>query len=162
MLECGGCASGHRRPAGKQYHRSMIRSLPLPLAAAACLPYSLPASPHRNAGPSVVGAGATWPQGSHGICGDPAAGPLDHEAGGAHWSGAVQGWYHDGQVLNLTVTVTAFHKGRFQFRICRIAGTGALAAAGGICKGAAGISHRDPTPPLPRCMMQTSPARRHS
>ena len=99
-----------------------------------------------------MGAGATWPQGSHGICGDPAAGPLDHEAGGAHWSGAVQGWYHDGQALNLTVTVTAFHKGRFQFRICRIAGTGALAAASGICKGAAGLSHRDPTPPLPRCI----------
>lgn len=32
--------------------------------------------------------------------------------------------YVEGQVINLEVVVTAFHQGRFAFRICKIAGRG--------------------------------------
>ncbi len=66
----------------------------------------------------------TWPEGVHGMCGDPAAGPLRHEAGGDRWTGTARATYSEGAVLNMTVYVAAFHKGRFSFRICRISGTG--------------------------------------
>ena len=58
-----------------------------------------------------------------------AAGPLRHEAGGAMWlqggSGKPAAEWRAGSVVTLTTRITAFHKGRLGFRICRIQGTGA-------------------------------------
>jgi len=79
--------------------------------------------PNLHAGTGVVSAGgATWPEGQHGLCGDPAPSDRPHEAGGRFWTGAVTGTYTEGQVANLTVKLTAHHMGRFGFRICRVAG----------------------------------------
>lgn len=79
----------------------------------------------------MVSGGADWPNGQHGMCGDPAAGPRPHEAGGSLWTGAATGVYEEGSVLDLKVTVTAFHKGRFSFRVCRIEGAGEDRGSGG-------------------------------
>ena len=78
----------------------------------------------------MVSGGAAWPGGKWGHCGDPAAGPLRHEAGGAMWlqggGGKPAAEWRAGSVVTLTSRITAFHKGRLGFRICRIQGTGAL------------------------------------
>lgn len=73
-------------------------------------------------GPGVVGAGAVWPNGQHGICGDPSSMPRDHEVGGKFFSPtAFGGVYEQGSVVTAEVRVTAFHKGGFKLRVCRIA-----------------------------------------
>ncbi|KAL4857482.1 Peptidyl-prolyl cis-trans isomerase FKBP13 [Chlorella vulgaris] len=74
-------------------------------------------------GPATVYGAASFPNGAHGLCGDLAAGPLRHEAGGALWTGRPTAVLREGSVVYLNVTVTAFHKGRFEFRICRVDGT---------------------------------------
>lgn len=76
-----------------------------------------------------VGHGAGEPATDVGIldgpsAGDPAAGPLRHEVGGSLYTGAVAATWREGAVVNITVAITAFHKGRFGLRICRIQGTG--------------------------------------
>lgn len=76
----------------------------------------------------MVGGGARWPVrgGGHGICGDPAAAPVprDYEVGGSRYTGTVAATWSEGSVVTLRVRITAFHMGRFTFRICRIQGTG--------------------------------------
>ncbi|KAK2080198.1 hypothetical protein QBZ16_000051 [Prototheca wickerhamii] len=71
-------------------------------------------------GPSAVGGGSTWPVGQHGICGDPASGPLKHEYGGVSATGTLTANYTEGQEIDIKVTITAAHLGRFGFRICVI------------------------------------------
>ncbi|PSC73577.1 chitin binding domain-containing [Micractinium conductrix] len=61
------------------------------------------------------------------MCGDPWPSDRPHEAGGRYWFGTVTGSYEEGQAVNLTVRLTAAHKGRFLFRVCRIVGAGVAA-----------------------------------
>lgn len=80
-------------------------------------------------GPGVTYAGGrTWPNSKHGVCGDPAAGPLDHEAGGKFATKKITGTYKRGQVVTLRVKLTAPHGGRFSFGVCPVP-DGASAAA---------------------------------
>lgn len=72
-------------------------------------------------GPGVTyGGGRTWPNSRHGVCGDPAAGPLDHEAGGKFATRKITGTYRRGQVVTLRVKMTAPHGGRFSFGLCPV------------------------------------------
>ncbi len=75
-------------------------------------------------GPSTVSGGQTWPAGNHGLCGDAFSNPTprNHEAGGKYWTGKVAGTYVEGQVVKFTTVLTAYHKGRLGFRICKING----------------------------------------
>ena len=76
-------------------------------------------------GPSSVSSGANWPNGKHGVCGDPYSQPQprNHEAGGKYYGGgASQATYTEGQVIDINVYLTAYHKGDFTFRICKIDG----------------------------------------
>jgi hypothetical protein len=58
--------------------------------------------------------------GECGVCGDPydVSAPRPHEAGGEFATGKVTGRYTQGAVVDLTVEITANHKGYFQFKIC--------------------------------------------
>lgn len=72
-------------------------------------------------GPGTTYAGGrVWPNSVHGACGDPAAGPLDHEAGGKFATKVVTGTYVRGQRLTLRVKISAPHGGRFSFGICPV------------------------------------------
>jgi hypothetical protein len=76
-------------------------------------------------GPSAVSNGASWPNGKHGICGDPYSQtrPRNHEAGGKYYgNGISQATFTSGDVIDLEVVLTAYHKGEFDFRICKING----------------------------------------
>lgn len=75
-------------------------------------------------GPRVVGDGLTFPEGRNGICGDPYTDPMprNHEAGGKYWTGTPAAVYLEGQTMEIDITVTTNHNGRFQFRICKIDG----------------------------------------
>ncbi|KAL4449391.1 hypothetical protein ABPG77_007035 [Micractinium sp. CCAP 211/92] len=80
-----------------------------------------------SGGVAVVSAGgAIWPAGQRSMCGDSStlAQPRPHEAGGVFWTGAVvpASVLTEGQVVNVTVRLTANHMGRFTFRVCRITG----------------------------------------
>lgn len=145
---CPQCLSAGGERWGPREGRRRVQRLPLALshwsppataAAAARTPDAFtwpdvshtPAiapSPHLVSGPAVVSGGAAWPGGKWGHCGDPAAGPLRHEAGGAMWtaggSGKPVAVWRAGDIVTLTSRLTAFHKGRLGFRICRIQGTG--------------------------------------
>ncbi|KAI8111081.1 hypothetical protein M9434_004654 [Picochlorum sp. BPE23] len=80
-------------------------------------PHCLSASP-TNAN------GEFFPNGVNGICGDPylQVKPRDHEANGKFWTGVPKATFKEGQVVNLNVFVTAYHKGNFEFRVCKING----------------------------------------
>ena len=54
------------------------------------------------------------------MCGDPASGPLKHEYGGVSATGTLTANYTEGQEIDIKVTITAAHLGRFGFRICVI------------------------------------------
>ena len=58
--------------------------------------------------------------GKCGICGDPYdAQPKDHEApNGLYANGIIVNEYQSGSVIDVTVQVTANHKGYFQFKLC--------------------------------------------
>ncbi|XP_068245100.1 uncharacterized protein [Palaemon carinicauda] len=57
--------------------------------------------------------------GKCGICGDPwDQSPRAHEVGGIFATGLVVRHYLEGQVLNITVLITANHLGHFEARIC--------------------------------------------
>lgn len=73
-------------------------------------------------GPSACSAGGSleWPAGRHGMCGDPYTGERKHEYGGVSATGTITGTYTEGQVVNMTIVITAAHKGRFMFRVCVI------------------------------------------
>ena len=71
------------------------------------------------------GPGTVYPSGNHGICGDPYAAPepRKHEAGGIYYNGGKsQALYTEGDVVDFNVVLTAYHKGDFRFRVCRIEG----------------------------------------
>jgi hypothetical protein len=62
-----------------------------------------------------------WPNSRHGVCGDVWNGDKHHEVGGMYYNGGeVVAAYSEGQDVKFTVYITAFHKGLFQFRICKI------------------------------------------
>lgn len=101
-----------------------------PAAQCGPRPHSIPPQPtsFSLAGVAVVSAGgAIWPAGQRSMCGDSStlAQPRPHEAGGVFWTGAVvpASVLTEGQVVNVTVRLTANHMGRFTFRVCRITGT---------------------------------------
>lgn len=55
----------------------------------------------------------------HGVCGDPASGPREHEAGGRFATGKVTGYYRQGGRIRLTTAVTTDHRGAIEYRVCR-------------------------------------------
>lgn len=72
-------------------------------------------------GPGVTFAdGRKWPNSLHGVCGDPHAGPLDHEAGGKFASKKITGVYAPGQTIAIRIKITAPHGGRFSFGLCPV------------------------------------------
>ncbi|XP_005092455.1 uncharacterized protein LOC101859842 [Aplysia californica] len=66
------------------------------------------------------GVGVQYGQngGKCGVCGDPWNGPLDNEAGGKYATGIIVRKYRTGQVIDVTVELTANHKGYFEFHVC--------------------------------------------
>lgn len=57
--------------------------------------------------------------GKCGICGDPWEKlPRPHEVGGLYATGTIVRHYQEGQVMNVTVDITANHLGHFEARIC--------------------------------------------
>ncbi|KDD72946.1 hypothetical protein H632_c2704p0, partial [Helicosporidium sp. ATCC 50920] len=58
------------------------------------------------------------------MCGDPHTAPLPrpHENGGKYYTGEIAGTWTEGSDITLEVVLTAFHMGRFGFRICKIEG----------------------------------------
>lgn len=88
-------------------------------------------------GPGVVGSGASFPNGKNGVCGDPytSPSPRNHEANGKYWTGVSQATYTEGQIIELDVVLTAYHKGDFDFRICKIQGTSAEDEASQLTEG---------------------------
>ncbi|XP_045522470.1 uncharacterized protein LOC123713035 [Pieris brassicae] len=59
-------------------------------------------------------------RGKCGVCGDAydMRPPRTHELGGTYGKGTVVGTYRSGQILEVTVEITAFHKGYWYFKIC--------------------------------------------
>lgn len=57
--------------------------------------------------------------GKCGVCGDPWQGPREHEAGGKFANGIIVKQYEIGEMITVTVELTANHKGWFEFRICK-------------------------------------------
>ena len=56
--------------------------------------------------------------GDCGICGDPVDGERHNEAGGTYAKGIISRTYQEEDVITVTVTITAHHKGWFEFRAC--------------------------------------------
>ncbi|KAK3608968.1 hypothetical protein CHS0354_029309 [Potamilus streckersoni] len=56
--------------------------------------------------------------GKCGLCGDPYQGPRDNEAGGKYARGIIVRHYSTGQIIEVTIELTANHQGYFEFRIC--------------------------------------------
>lgn len=73
-----------------------------------------------------------WPQGEHGICGDAYNDPMprNHEAGGKYYtltSGTMlpeENRFEQNKdtMVNINLTITTNHNGRFAFRICNVHG----------------------------------------
>jgi Lytic polysaccharide mono-oxygenase, cellulose-degrading len=55
----------------------------------------------------------------HGMCGDPADRPREHEAGGRFATGKVTGYYRQGGRIRLTTSIATDHRGLIQYRVCR-------------------------------------------
>ncbi|CAG5124618.1 unnamed protein product [Candidula unifasciata] len=61
-------------------------------------------------------------KGKCGVCGDPHHHTTkDHEVGGKYANGIISRQYTQGDVIEVTVHITANHKGYFEFRICPVA-----------------------------------------
>ncbi|XP_059162986.1 uncharacterized protein LOC131946310 [Physella acuta] len=58
--------------------------------------------------------------GKCGVCGDAHHGKREHEAGGKYANGIIAREYKQGDVIDVTVHITANHKGFFEFRICPV------------------------------------------
>ena len=58
-------------------------------------------------------------KGKCGICGDPWQGPRENEAGGKYANGIITARFTAGQVIDVTIQITANHKGWHEFRLCR-------------------------------------------
>lgn len=56
--------------------------------------------------------------GKCGVCGDPWNGPRDNEEGGKYSNGIIVRSYESGEVISVTVQLTASHKGYFEFKLC--------------------------------------------
>ena len=56
--------------------------------------------------------------GKCGICGDPWMGPKPHEVPGKYANGIIVETYEAEQEVQVTVQITANHKGYFEFRLC--------------------------------------------
>nr|KAG5691648.1 hypothetical protein BaRGS_022923 [Batillaria attramentaria] len=58
--------------------------------------------------------------GKCGICGDPydTPDPKPNEAGGMYATGIIVRTYHQADVINVTVKITASHGGYFMFKLC--------------------------------------------
>ncbi|KAJ8311616.1 hypothetical protein KUTeg_010971, partial [Tegillarca granosa] len=57
--------------------------------------------------------------GKCGTCGDPFQGPYENEAGGKYANGIIVRHYPKGGVfMDVTIDLTAYHKGYFEFRLC--------------------------------------------
>jgi hypothetical protein len=70
-------------------------------------------------GPAAVYGNGKYPNGKHGVCGDPAGGDRPHEAGGVKSNGGkIVATYKSGDTIDLEVVITANHWGKFQFRVC--------------------------------------------
>lgn len=65
-----------------------------------------------------------WPRGEHGICGDAKMDPVPraHEAGGKFYAPGTFETLKQGDALNINLTITTNHNGRFEFRVCRVSG----------------------------------------
>ena len=65
-----------------------------------------------------------WPHGQYGMCGDAYSDskPRKHEAGGEFYSSGLYTTYAQGQVMDIHVTTTTNHNGKFGFRICKVSG----------------------------------------
>ncbi|XP_041375005.1 uncharacterized protein LOC121387844 [Gigantopelta aegis] len=57
-------------------------------------------------------------RGQCGVCGDPAQGPRQNEAGGIYATGQIVRTYTSGQVIDIQIQITANHLGWFEFRLC--------------------------------------------
>ena len=57
--------------------------------------------------------------GACGLCGDAYDGPRENEAGGRYATGTIVKQYSSGKVIEVTVHVTANHRGYHQFRLCK-------------------------------------------
>lgn len=76
--------------------------------------------PHcLNGGGTGKTKGTVYPNSIHGMCGDPASGPLDHEAGGKFATGVITGTYEEGGLIRLAAAMSTYHKGFIEYRICR-------------------------------------------
>ena len=58
-------------------------------------------------------------QGKCGLCGDPFQWERRNEAGGVYATGTIVQQYNSGSNINVTVEVTANHKGWHEFRLCK-------------------------------------------
>ncbi|ESP04946.1 hypothetical protein LOTGIDRAFT_156189 [Lottia gigantea] len=56
--------------------------------------------------------------GKCGICGNPFNGTRHHEAGGRYANGIISGSYVSGQVIRVSIQITANHRGYFVFKVC--------------------------------------------
>ena len=56
--------------------------------------------------------------GKCGICGDPWDGPKPHEVPGRYANGIIVDNFKSGQEVEITVQVTTYHKGYFEFKLC--------------------------------------------
>ena len=59
------------------------------------------------------------PQHKCGVCGDPADGVRENEAGGKYAQGIITRHYHKGQIITVDVELTANHHGHMTFKLCR-------------------------------------------
>jgi len=80
--------------------------------------YPTPADYNDNQG---FCGGASYQQsqgGKCGICGDPWEGPKPHEVPGMYANGIIVETFESGQEVQVTVQITANHKGYLEFKLC--------------------------------------------
>ena len=69
--------------------------------------------------------------GKCGICGDPWMGPKPHEVPGKYANGIIVETYEAEQEVQVTVQITANHKGYFEFKLCPVNAKTKLATSHG-------------------------------